>query len=217
MPLLLYCVTEDRVTRPKTAGVRGGKVDCIVGQGLHCFFSTVDELDELQASETVREDALQFHAVITELFSHAAVIPFRYPTVVESAVWVAEFLEEHASSYRQTLASHRDDVQMDVRLLLREPHRASPSLSGKEFLEHRRDLEKLLENAASACRDKLGSVAVRWRQRPTREGLRCFALVRRAEVRAFQQQIQAVALPENVKAVVSGPWPTTEFLHSDHQ
>jgi hypothetical protein len=216
MPLLLYCVTEDRVARPKTAGVRGGKVDCIVGQGLHCFFSTVDELDELQASETVREDALQFHAVISELFSHAAVIPFRYPTVVESALWVAEFLEEHASGYRATLASHRDDVQMDVRLLLREPHRTTAS-SGKEFLEHRRDIAQLLETAASTCRERVGAVAVRWRQRPTREGLRCFALVRRAEVRAFQQHIQSVELPESVKAVVSGPWPTTEFLNSSPQ
>jgi hypothetical protein len=41
--------------------------------------------------------------------------------------------------------------------------------------------------------------------------------VRRNHIHNFQQQIQAAALPARVKAVISGPWPTTEFLRSEPQ
>ena len=212
MPLLLYCVTEERVGKVSVPGVRGRKVDSIAGAALRCFFSSVEE-EELEASETVREDALQFHAVIQELFHHTPVIPFRYPTVVESAAFVAQFLEQHASQYTSALASHRDDVQMDVRLLVQQPRAAGNHHPKDGHNEN----GQLLESAAATCRETVGPIAVKWHQKPTREGLRCYALVRRNHIHNFQQQIQAAALPARVKAVISGPWPTTEFLRSEPQ
>ena len=66
---------------------------------------------------------------------------------------------------------------------------------------------------AQQARAELGDMVVDWKERPTDQGLRCYALIKRQQVSDFQQRMQATKLASPKPAIVSGPWPATEFLH----
>ena len=208
MPLLLYCISESEpaVPAPKV-GVREHPVERCSVAGMICYYG---ELKQAPA-RFAREDALVFHKVITAIFSRTAVIPFRFPTIVEGLGELEVYLETEGHDLLESLQRTRDSVQMEVRLHHGE-HEAAAG-PGAAHLQDRQRTREILEQLADSARDFLGDSVQSWHIKEVPNGLRCYALVRRSEVATFKAKSQALKSEGEVRVAVSGPWPPTEFLH----
>lgn len=205
--ILPYCIVADPQVSAPASGVRQAAVEEISHQDLRCFYSEFAQ----QPEAFTKEDALQFYATVEAFFNRVAVIPFRFPTLVESTEKLHEFLEEKSEPYASALHKLRDLVQMELRVTMATSAPASKP-SGKEFMTTRLAQKQALNAAAVGARSALQELGSGWRQRETREGVRCYALVARARIREFQERAQALAAGGEVRILVSGPWPATEFL-----
>jgi Gas vesicle synthesis protein GvpL/GvpF len=213
MTLLLYCICEGQAeVAPPASGVRGAAVRDIVEGGLRCFYSEIAELGG--DADTVQKDAVDFHRVIHGILQTAAVIPFRFPTLVKDTGEIAAFAASHASEYGDALQRFRDAVQMEVRISLAGAA-AAEAASGADYLRARADSSRKLDQAAASCSAAAQAYALEWRQRTSRDGVHCFALVRRSEVYNFEQALRGLQLDSTLKAIASGPWPATEFLKAE--
>lgn len=176
-------------------------------QDLRCFYSNFAQ----QPEAFTKEDALQFYATVQAFFDRVAVIPFRFPTLLESAEKLHEFLEQKSEAYVAALHRLRDSVQMELRVTVGTSAAASEP-SGKEYMTTRLVQKQVLDAAAIGLRSALEELSSDWRRREAREGLRCYALVARARIKEFQEQARSLAFGDEVRILVSGPWPATEFL-----
>jgi uncharacterized protein YutE (UPF0331/DUF86 family) len=209
--MLLYCMTEVEATyeAPSTAGVRGAAVEWLTEAGVRCFFSRIDDLPK--NGDSFRTDALQFHAVLRNLLQRATVLPFRFPTLLEGERHIREFLTSSASEHLQELQRLRGRVQVEVRILFEQE--TSDARTGKAYLEERSAQQHALQAQADAAFSLVHHVVQEWKTRREHSGIRCYALVEREQVQAFEEQMRTLSPVEGTRIIVSGPWPATEFLH----
>jgi hypothetical protein len=205
MALLIYCalLAEARPPRP-AAGVAGRPVLEQERDGLRYWYSELTE-DEF-AGLDVRASALAFHEVVQAAFAQTAVIPFRYGALIAS---FDELHERHAGLLHD-LKRLGDGVQMELRIVpAADPGSAA---TGTEYLRARQAALHSVSAAADTARHAVQALARDWRQKGTRTGIRCFALLPRAAIAAFRNRVQDARLAPDVRVRVSGPWPPTEFL-----
>ena len=210
MPLLLYCVSENEpaVPAPKV-GVREAAVQRREVAGMACYYG---ELKQTPA-KFAKEDALVFYKVITAIFSRTAVIPFRFPTVVEGLGELEVYLETEGHELLESLQRLRESVQMEVRLHYGEQSAAEVAESGTAYLKDRQRTHEILEQLAESARDFLGDIVESWHTKEVPNGMRCYALIHRSEIATFKSKSDALKSEGEVRVAVSGPWPPTEFLH----
>jgi hypothetical protein len=205
MPLLLYCVLRAE-TQPKVParGVDAGEVLQSEQGSLRFWYSEIS--DERFRVLDVKSAALEFHEVVQAAFAEAAVIPFRYGTLVTT---LDELQDRHAGFFRE-LERLGDSVQMEVRLVpSTSPGAAS---SGTEYLRARQAALHSVSSAAEVARQAVADLILEWRQKGTRTGIRCFALVPRSAIEGFRTRLRDTAFGRDVSVRVSGPWPPAEFL-----
>ncbi len=215
MPLLLYCVAKPEAGfRPAFAGVADLDVAFAEIGGVTVFFSKSATTDPWLHSR-LRDSAMQFHDLLKRLFQQFAIIPFRFPTIVEDEQTLTEHMEQRAVEYNSWLQKFHDKAQMDVRISL--PTTESAPSSGTEFLrlrhERQRELDRFAEAMQAACYD----CVEQWRQRPAADGLRASALLDRSKVEDFRRALGGMKPPPYLHARVSGPWPISEFLDSANE
>ena len=212
MPLLAYCMMEAATAVEKpVAGVGGARVEEVRDSGLRCLFSRFQSAEDLSRIPAV-ESALAFHQVLQALFGQAGLIPFRFPTMVEDEEALLRFLREQAPGYTAELARLRHMVQMEIHIPgNHDAGTGSLPASGREYLEGRQRRASELKAAAEKLRQAGGASVAEWRQRPSGQGVRCYALLPRDGVAGFQQAIQALS-PSLPGARMSGPWPPAEFV-----
>ncbi len=171
--------------------------------------------------------AQQVHAVVNDIFSRSAVLPFRYPTIVADEEELARLALERGASFLDFLKRVSDKVQMDVRLAIasgtsnENPHPAptpgarvgQPAVTGRAYLEGRARCQALLSEAAERCRQTARSAD--WRIQQRAENIRCQALISRVEVISFLERMRTLELPDGVKAAISGPWPPAGFWEDE--
>ena len=215
MPLLAYCMLDPaaQIALPPR-GVRDSAVESLVESGIRCVVSNFDspnvDLPANPAPHFQKEDALRLHYVMSAIFQQAAIIPFRFPTLLPESDLRA-FVKENSAAYLAALSRLREMVQMELRIAT-TPSPTATSVSGTEYLRALQAAAKARDDAAAAARDAAGPFAQEWRIRPLAQGLRCYALVRRDETGPFQERMQALPISDIVTVAVSGPWPATEFL-----
>jgi hypothetical protein len=212
MPTLAYCMLDPAapVTVP-SRGVRDAAVESLVESGIRCIVSHLDLSSSPQpAGQLQKEDALQLHHVVSTLFQQAAVIPFRFPTLLPESELRA-FVKENSAAYLEALSRLREMVQMELRITSKQGPPVAPA-SGTEYLQALQASTRAADNAADTARDWAGALAQDWRERPLAQGLRCYALVRRQDVEAFRDKMHALPISDMVTATINGPWPATEFL-----
>jgi hypothetical protein len=218
MPALVYCLIEAQDIEVPAFGLGDLPVESVGESGLRCFFApaiTADQVLGLPAKQA----ALAFHHVVQTIFHQVAVIPFRFPTILQSEAELRSYLSNQEQVYHEALNRLCRMVQMDVQLshsLGEAANSAETSSarksSGAEYLRSRQSLQNELAKGAAAFRD-LGDGLVRdWRERPSAQNLRCFALIERDLVNDFKRKAATVQLVSNVQARVSGPWPASEFV-----
>jgi hypothetical protein len=206
---------------PKT-GVRHARVEEVSHERLRCFYSRF-EPEQLTAVTT--EDALQFHAVVNAIFQQSAVIPFRFPTLVEGEAELEEFLRQHSSGYERALTELRDLVQMELLISVEAPpavatEPAAVERSGTKYLQSRRDAQQRLETAAEEAKTAAGELVQDWKVKsfvPSASstkmgGLRCYALIKRGAIEPVRQRMSKLTVGSGMKVHVNGPWPATEFM-----
>ena len=204
--ILPYCIVADSEVSAPASGVRRIPVEELIHNGLRCFYSTLAQRPE----SFTQEDALQFYATVQAVFERVAVIPFRFPTVLEASQ-LEQFLAEKVRDYSSALAKLRNFVQMELRVA---PASVAPrsSSSGADYMAQRLKHKQTLESTATGARTSVAGMYVSWLQQETREGLRCYALVAREATDQFKEKIRSLAVADNVRVSVSGPWPATEFI-----
>ena len=192
-------------------GVRDAAIESLVESGIRCI---VSHFDFPAAAGTVpqfrKDDALQLHHVVTAVFQQAAVIPFRFPTLLPESE-LRGFVKEKSQAYLDALSRLREMVQMEVRIASKASAPATPA-SGTEYLQALQARTKALEEAAALLRNLAGALAQDWRERPLAQGLRCYALVRRDQIGPFRERMRSLPVGDMVTLAISGPWPATEFL-----
>ena len=217
MPVLAYCITEldPPIDAPKV-GVQGSIITSIEESGLLCLVSHFTQ----QTGTPARDTALAFSRVLQDIFRQTAIIPFSFPTLLRDETEITSFLREHAVQYREALARLRNFVQMEVQINLQQTARKADctKASGTEYLRGRQLCRQKLASAADQFRRAGQAYVHGWRQRDAGAGIRGYALVDRRTVPAFLEKVGAVSLPSDLRARITGPWPTTEFLkESDGQ
>jgi hypothetical protein len=158
----------------------------------------------------LRTSAEEFHRIQRELFSKGAIIPFRFPAILESENKLREHLDQHAGEYKNLLCRFATSVQMDVFLTLPTAPTAQPS--GAAYLRERQERSHIMEQFASDLRKHAEPLVKDWRQRTVSNGLRCIALLERKHVEEFNEKMKMLAVPSALGARVSGPWPVAEFV-----
>ena len=210
MPLLLYCMIEAELqVAPPPRGVQEAAVEQVCDSGLCCFYSLVEALASDPAS--VKASALQFHNVVSAIFARAAVVTFRFPTLVADENELMAHLRAHAAEYLQALIRLRGMVQMEVRIASAAPPAAGES--GAQYLRNRQERLTQLRDAASNVRSATQSLVTDWRERETNKGWRCYALIARGQAGKFQEMVRSLETPpDGFQLTVTGPWPATEFV-----
>lgn len=216
--MLAYCIAEQRagIELPKT-GVAGAPVRSLNVAALLCFVSDFHSpLDR----ETLPDFAQAFHQVLQRIFAQTAIIPFRFPTVIESEKEFMQLIESRSEDYRAALNRLHNKVQMDIRISLRSTGSGQSSsaptepsrVSGKQYLQGKRDRYHEVESGLAALRHAAEPFVDQWVQRDTPAGMRAFALVERSSLPAFLEKIRQVRTPAGALARVTGPWPPSEFV-----
>lgn len=209
MPLLLYCIVEAElpVSAP-AAGVQQAAVYETTESGLRCLYSPVDSLTSDAAS--IKQAALDFHKVVSEIFEQATVIPFRFPTLVADIAELTSHLSDNAAKYSEALHRLRGLAQMEVVISAApsEPSRAS----GTQYLRDRQEQQAALRGVAASVRSKTQNVPKGWRERETNRGWRCYALLSKPQASQFAEMVRCMKAPAGLQLRVTGPWPATEFI-----
>jgi hypothetical protein len=199
-------------------GVAELAVESSEENGLQCFFSQALNNEQILRSPT-KGAALAFHGVVQAIFHQTAVIPFRFPTILETKTDLLMHMHDQKDTFQEALLRLRDVVQMDIQLThaaargVAEIEARIPSeTTGGQYLRHRQMQRRELADSAAPFRD-LGDHLVRdWRERPSARGLRCFLLIDRNNVDDFKTRVASARIAADVVARVSGPWPASEFV-----
>ncbi len=212
MPLLAYCMMEaSAAIEMPSAGVAAARVEELQESGLRCCFSRFESRERLSRIPAV-ESALAFHQVLQALFRQAALIPFRFPTVVEDEDELRHYVRERTPQYIEALSRLCHMAQMEIHIRTSQAAGADPPAgSGREYLQQRQAQAAELKATAEKFNHATRPWVVEWRERQTDAGMRCYALLPRDAVSSFQQAAQA--LSRNFSGTrLSGPWPPSEFL-----
>ena len=85
---------------------------------LRCF---VSDFAAQMPYAPVPEMVKAFNQVLQRIFAQAVIIPFRFPTIVESEDMLRQFVESRSAEYSGALKRLRNKVQMDVRIIFKAP------------------------------------------------------------------------------------------------
>jgi hypothetical protein len=164
----------------------------------------------------------EYHVVLHRLWLLLpAIVPARYPTLIEDLDEIKMILKSRDQSLRRTMREVRHRAQMTVRILRvsggsGDQESSAPRdvrSSGLAYLQSRASV------AASARRvaefEPLRPIVRRWiraERVETRGNIATiYHLVPRAAVAAYRGAIEAAAAAEGVRVIISGPFPPYAF------
>jgi hypothetical protein len=210
MAILLYCIAK--VDAPETGSLTGVAGDPVVRIELGTLAaytsSNPDKSNWLRLP--LQTSALEFHRVLSEVFKSSAIIPFRFPTVFDHEEQLMQRLQERANEYTALLDKFRDLVQMEIRVT--GPDLKKPVESGTQYLKVRQTASAAIEKVMAELRSVLSELSQDWRERPSKDGTRAFALIYRNQVADFRNMMRNAPVPSEITVRVSGPWPVSEFI-----
>lgn len=207
---LAYCSFCHRpeISLPPT-GVSAAEVRLMAEGELRLLWS---EVEWPFASERMQKNALEFHDVISQIFSQAAVIPFRLLSVFEDEKSLALFMAEHAKAFLADLDKLKDCVQMECVVFPAPSRKPANNSSGADYLREKAAMLREQEEHVNAIREGLRSLAREIHVREGKNGMRVFILTERGREKEFRSIVEQQAVPPMLSRRTSGPWPAAEFL-----
>lgn len=214
--VLAYCIADQKIqVEFPLRGVEEAPVRCINAGVLRCFAS---DFCKRMPDEPVPEMVKAFNRVLQRIFSKTVIIPFRFPTIVESEETLRQFVESRSAEYASALHRLRNKVQMDIRITpLSAGVPESSRQSGKSYLEGRRAQYHKVQAMLTEFRRVSDLLAENWVQRDSPSGSYAFALLDRSSLPAFVEKIGRVLTPAGVSVRITGPWPPSEFVEVTHE
>ena len=210
MAILLYCIAKgDAPATGPLTGVAGDPIVRVELGSLAAFTSSnPDKSNWLRP--LLQTSALEFHRVLSEVFKSTAIIPFRFPTVFDNEEQLVHRLQDRASEYTALLRKFLDLVQMEIRVTNADPK--TPLESGTQYLKLRQTATAMIDRFTAKLHVTLSELLQDWRQRPSKAGIRAFALIDRNQVADFRNLIRNIPVPDELSVRASGPWPVSEFV-----
>lgn len=179
---------------------------------LRCF---VSDFGGHVPQEPLPEMVKAFNRVLQQIFEQAVIIPFRFPTIVESEDVLRKFITSRATEYSSALHRLRNKVQIDVRISIdKDTEAAVISQSGKNYLEIKKAGYQRVQSILEEFQRVSDSLAEKWVERDTPSGIRGFALLDRSSLSVFLEKIGRVHTPAGISARITGPWPPSEFVEA---
>jgi hypothetical protein len=210
MELLAYCAvaTDEKISIPPT-GVQTAEITTVEESGLQCLVSQFRTGNSTRV-EPLRDSAVVFNHVLQSVLQQSALIPFRFPTVVADEAEVSRYLHEHESEFRELLLRFKGMVQMEIQIHI--DGKSEHEQSGAGFLRSRQEQLLIVRNALGDLHGAVSPYLRNWRVRESANRGRGYALVDRNSVPEFLARAKAIALPRQVRARITGPWPVSEFV-----
>jgi hypothetical protein len=209
MAILLYCIAKGDAATGSLTGVAGDAISRVELGTLAVFTSSnTDKSNWLRPQ--LQTSALEFYRVLREIFKSTAIIPFRFPTIFDYEGQLIERLRERAREYTVLLGKFGELVQMEIRIT--NPDLKKPVESGTQYLKVRQTATAMIEKFATELHAALSALLQDWRQRPSKDGVRVFALIDRNQVTNFRTMMGNTPVPLGLSVRVSGPWPVSEFI-----
>ncbi len=207
MNCYLYAIVDRMPTawHPPTSGLGDASV---VPRRVHDVV-VLGSLLETAPPATPRTLAIH-HDIVATVIDAAALVPFRYGTLVPAA-GLGDWVAGHRAVVDAALAAVRDHVEMSVKLLRLDCGVDARERRGGEPGPGARELQALAETLVERAR------LPQWRYRPTGASGNVAAsiafLVPRAEMADFLARIAPIASRATGVAVVpTGPWPPYSFV-----
>lgn len=216
MSILAYCVSlsHDFLDAPPV-GVDNATVFEVEDLGLRAWYSEVEE-DTFSGNQRVTQAALGFHQFVSAVFREGTVLPFRFPTILETPDELRTHLEEQARRYMTALRASEGLAQFEARVFVKAAAPADAN-SGTEYLEARKRLRELANQAVGQLLAGLDDYLREHHVKESQQATRVYLLAERARAAAFREAAAKVAIPAGVEVRLSGPWPPTEFLPSGEE
>jgi gas vesicle protein GvpL/GvpF len=196
-----YCAFAhvEGLARPAT-GINAAPVQEIVHDRLRVLWSDVEWPF---APALLQRHAVEFHDVVTQVFTTIAVAPFPLLTIFPGLRELQDFVAARAGGIMADLDRLRDLVQMECVLYV-IGDRARAGLSG--------EMRGALAHSAAQLELALAAFGAETRIREVKSGFRIFTLVRRGAEAQFQGVVNEIMLPKQISRRTSGPRPAVEFL-----
>ena len=191
-----------------SAGLRGAALQLLESGSLNFLWS---EVEWPLASESIQDDAVEFHRVITHVFSQTAAVPFRLLTVFDDVQALASFVTGVQGDFLADLQRLKNMVQMEC-VIYFKPQRDADRSSGQAYLRQKAEVRRSIDEYSNAVKDSLASLAREIRIREVNTGSRIFCLVQRGEEPLFRSNVEGIDVPSGLERRLSGPWPPAEFL-----
>lgn len=189
-------------------GVGGAAIQVLESGSLNLLWS---EVGWPLASESIQNDAVEFHRVITHVFSQAAVVPFRLLTVFDDVQALASFVAGVQNDFLADLERLKDMVQMEC-VIYFKPARDADRSSGQAYLRQKAEVRRSIDEYSNAVKNSLAPLTRDLRIREVNTGSRIFCLVERGNESLFRSNVEGIAVPAGLERRLSGPWPPAEFL-----
>jgi gas vesicle protein GvpL/GvpF len=213
MKCLLHCVFQyDGPAAPEC----GPGMAVIHRQGLAVATSPWRDGEPLDVARL-----LAYEKAIALWHATRTVVPLRFGCVREGPGQILQMLEEHEAEFRQLLGRLEGLAEMGLRVWWESPPEGPlPGAPGARYLaaarERQAGLLPLEEGWAHRIRGALEGCYVRQKSeaRPAPEGrlVSLHFLVARVAAKDFRERVRRLALPGEMKFMVSGPWPPYNFV-----
>jgi len=212
MPLLAYCTLEN-VSEIKIPvyGVQQQRIFPISHQGVKCLLSHFNAATAVN-NESLQDCALNFNRVLKDIFEQTAIIPFRFPTLVNEEQDISTYLQEHESELSLSLKRFRGMAQMEIHARSEDTNGSEQHQSGTTYLRERQRQLATMEKLFLDFRKALGPLVEEWRIRESADRVRCYVLIRRNVTEEFLKKTRTIELPAHVGVRITGPWPVSEFV-----
>jgi hypothetical protein len=212
MPVLPYCVFSTGLALPEiVTGVQEAPVLCLDTDGLSVLYSEVTTLP--QDPGELAQAAMSFQSTVQQAFGAGIVIAFRFPTQLANVDELRAHLQENGARYRAGLMQLNGMAQMEVRLTqLGGTPAPTAATTGTEYLKARQAESQGITAAEEALKQAAGTLVYEWRLREATGVRRLYGLIPHDKAAEFKRLIGFVRLSGGTRAVISGPWPPSEFL-----
>ena len=222
MKLLVYGIVSSAacdIDLPEA--ISGRKVRLSRADDLAAAVSEVPDAPSIKA-----EEAMAFAAVVEWFHERCrALIPVRFPCVLDGQEQIVDVLRRNAEAYRRMLVELEQTCEIGLRLM-REvgpqefSGRDSSVTSGTAWLEARRDHyrqsalnQSELERIENELKSRFAGMYLRTSRESTPEMQSMYFLVSREQAESFLERAAHTHLPGN-KILVSGPWPPYNFVNA---
>ncbi len=210
MPVLAYCIFDPSARIPEIAtGVMQSPVHHLTNANLAVLYSIVESIPSDPGE--LAQAAMSFQSTVQQVFGVTMVIPFRFPTLLASQDELAAHLAAHADRYSAAVKTLAGLAQMEIRLT-RLAGPIKDALTGTEYLKVRQAESQSTYAAIAALREAAGDLVREWRDREVSGAMRSYALIGHDAASEFKRRVGLVRLAAGSRAVISGPWPPSEFL-----